>query len=148
MPAVRQLHVRRLDRQRQARKRDRLVAPVELVGLPRREAHRHIGVGRNAGAFVAPSLDEPMHAVVGAVISASAQLLKQPLGRTAFAPRELAFLLQDLRQNLDPIAELRRGLNPALVLELGLVAPNDLAHRRARYRQRPHDLLDGRCCSK
>jgi hypothetical protein len=27
-----------LDRQRQACKRDRLVAPVELVGLPRREA--------------------------------------------------------------------------------------------------------------
>src|SRR5258708_2910788 len=44
-------------------------------------AHRHIGMDRNAGSFVAPSLDEPMHAVVGAVISAPTQLLKQPLGR-------------------------------------------------------------------
>ena len=33
-PTVRQLHVRRLDRQRQSLERDRLVAPVELVGLP------------------------------------------------------------------------------------------------------------------
>ena len=104
--AVRQLHVRRLDHQRQARKRDRLVAPVELVGLPRREAHRHIGMDRNAGSFVAPSLDEPMHAVVGAVISAPTQLLKQPLGRAAFPLRQLRFLLQNLRQSLNPIAEL------------------------------------------
>ena len=67
---VRQLHVRRLDRQRQARKRDRLVAPVELVGFPRRKAHRHIGMSRNPGTFVTPGLDEAMHAVVRAVISA------------------------------------------------------------------------------
>src|SRR5882762_3377779 len=93
--------------------------PVELVGLPRREAHRHIGMDRNAGSFVAPSLDEPMHAVVGAVISAPTQLLKQPLGRTAFPLRQLRFLLQNLRQSLNPIAEFGRGLNPALVLELG-----------------------------
>jgi hypothetical protein len=89
------------------------------------------------------SLDEPMHAVVGAVISAPAQLLEQPLRRPAFSLRQPCFLLQDLPQNLDPCAELGRGLNSALVLELGLVAPNDLAHRRARYQQRPHDLLDG-----
>jgi len=41
---------------------------------------------------------------------------------------------QDLRQNLDPIAELRRGLNTALVLELGPVAADDFAHRRTRHR--------------
>ena len=97
---------------------------------------------RNPGAFVAPSLDEPMHAVVGAVISAPAQFLEQPLGRAALPLRQLGFLLQDLRQNLDPFAELRRGLNPPRVLELGLVAADDLAHRRARHRQRAHDLLD------
>ena len=37
-PAVRQLHVRRLDRQRQALERDRLVAPVELVGALGKDA--------------------------------------------------------------------------------------------------------------
>jgi len=34
-------------------------------------------------------------------------------------------------------------LHAALVLELRLSAPDHLAHRRARHRQRPHDLLDG-----
>ncbi len=140
--AVRQLHMRRLDHQRQVLERDRLVAPVELVGFPGREAHRHIGMHRNSGAFVAPSLDEPMHAVVGAVISAPAQLLEQPLGRAALPLRQLGFLLDDLRQNLDPVAKLGRGLNAPRVLELSLVAADDLAHRRARYRQRAYDLLD------
>ena len=45
-------------------------------------------------------------------------------------------------QNIDPLAELRSRLHSALILELRLVAPNDLAHRRPRHRQRPHDLLD------
>jgi hypothetical protein len=70
---------------------------------------------RNPGAFVAPSLDEPMHAVVGAVISAPTQFLKQPLGRAAFALRQLGFIIQNLSQNPDPIAEPGRGLHPALV---------------------------------
>ena len=76
---------------------------------------------RNPDALITPSLDEPMHAVVGAVISAPAQLLEQPLRRPAFSLRQLGFLLQDLRQNLDPCAKLGRGLNSALVLELSLV---------------------------
>ena len=134
--------MRRLDRERQARKRDRLVAPVKLVGFSRREAHRHIGMHRNPDVLIAPSLDEPMHAVVSAVISAPAQLLEQPLRRSAVSLRQLGFLLQDIRQNLDPCAELGRGLNSALVLELGLVTTHDLAHRRTRYRQRSNDLLD------
>jgi hypothetical protein len=84
-----------------------------------------------------------MHAVVRAGVATPAQLLEQPLGRAPLPLRQLGFLLQDLRQNLNPVAKLRRRLNSSLVLELGLVATDDLAHRRARYRQRPHDLLDG-----
>jgi hypothetical protein len=53
-------------RQRQVPQRDRLVAPVELVGFPRSEAHRHIGMNRDSGPLIAPSFDEPMHAVVRA----------------------------------------------------------------------------------
>ena len=86
-PAVRQLHVRGLDRQRQSLERDRLVAPVELVGLPRREAHRHEGARRDPGAFLAPAFGEPMHAVVRAGVAAPAQFLEQPLGRAAFPLR-------------------------------------------------------------
>src|ERR1019366_8670131 len=124
-------------------KRDRLVAPVELVGLPRCEAHRHIGMDRDPSAVGAPSLHKPMHAVVGAVISAPTKFLEQALGRAALPLRQLGFLLDDLRQILDPVTKLRRGLNSPRVFELSLVAADDLAHRRARYRQRAHDLLDG-----
>jgi hypothetical protein len=52
------------------------------------------------------------------------------------------FLLQDIRQNRDPIAQLGRRLNFALVFMLGLVAAYDLAHRPARHRQGAHNLLD------
>jgi len=83
-----------------------------------------------------------MHAVVSAVITAAAQLLEQALGRAAFPLGQLGFLLQDSGQNLDPLAKLGRWLNPALVLELGLLATNDLTHRSARHPQRAHDLLD------
>src|SRR3954452_19672984 len=31
-----------------------VVAPVELVGFPRRKAHRHIGMHRNPDALIAP----------------------------------------------------------------------------------------------
>ena len=86
-PAVRQLHVRRLDRQRQPLERDRLVAPIELIGFPRREAHRHIGMRGNPGPFLAPGPHEPMHAVVGAVISAPTQFLEQPLRRASLPLR-------------------------------------------------------------
>jgi len=51
--------------------------------------------------------------------------------------------LQDICQNLDPVAKPGRGLNYPRVLELSFVAADNLAHRRARYRQRAHDLLDG-----
>ncbi len=53
-PAVRQLHVRRLDHQRQALERDRFVAPVELVGLARCKTHRHISLCRRPPPIAAP----------------------------------------------------------------------------------------------
>src|SRR5208337_4742361 len=74
--------------------------------------------------------------------AAPAQLLEQTLGRPAFPPRQLGFLLQDLAQALDPLAQLGRRLNISLVLELRRLAADHLAHRRPRHRQRPHDLLD------
>ena len=74
--AVRQLHVRRLDHQRQPLERDRLVAPVELVGLPGIKTHRHECLRRNPGPFVPPGPHEPVHTVVRAVIAAPTQILE------------------------------------------------------------------------
>ena len=109
--AVRQLHVRRLDHQRQPLQRDRLVAPVELVRLAGSKAQRHVGLLRHPRALLAPCPGEPMHAVMRAVIAAPAQLLEQTLRRSPLPPRQLGLLLQDLGQNRDPLAELRRRLH-------------------------------------
>jgi hypothetical protein len=81
-----------------------------------------------------------MHAVVVAVVAATAQLLEQALCRAPLPARQLGFLLQDRRQNLNPLTELRRRLDLAFGFELRLVAADDLANRPARYRQRAHDL--------
>jgi hypothetical protein len=140
--AARQLHVCCLDRQRHTLERDRFVAPVELARLTRGKAQRYKRLRRNPGSFVPPRLDEPVHAVVRAVVAAPAQLVKQTLGGPALPPREPGFLLQDLGQDLDPLAQLRRRLNAPLVLELGRLTADYLPHRRARHRQRPYDLLD------
>src|SRR5271154_1021630 len=141
--AVRQLHVRRLDHQRQTPERDRLVTPVELVRLARGKAHRYERLGRNPCPLVPPDLHEPMHAVVGAIIAAPAQLLEQALRRPTLAPGQFRFLLQDLGQNLDPLAKLRRRLHAALVLEHRLLPADHPANRRPRHPKRTHDLLDG-----
>jgi len=61
-----------------------------------------------------------MHAVVGAAISAAAQFLEQPLRRAALALGQRGLRLQNLRQRLDPNAQLRRRLNVPRVLELRL----------------------------
>jgi hypothetical protein len=85
---------------------------------------------------------KPMHAVVRAVIPTPTQFLEKPLRRAALLLRQLGFRLQNLRQCLDPDAELRCRLNVPSIFELRLMAPNDLPNRRARHRKRPHDLLD------
>jgi hypothetical protein len=109
---------------------------VELAGFPRREAHRHISADRDPSTFVRPSLDEPMHAVVSAVISAPPQFFEQPLGRAPLPLRQLGFPLRDLRQNIDPGPKLGSGLNFPRVLELSLLAADDLADP-LRTRHRP-----------
>jgi hypothetical protein len=140
--AVRQLHMRGLDHQRQPGQRDRLMAPVELICLAWREAQRNISLDRNPRLLSPPSLGKPMHAIVRTVIAAPAQLFEQALRRAAFPPRQLGFLFQNLGQNADPLAKLRRRLHVAFILELRRLATDHLAHRRTRYRQPPHDLFD------
>ena len=86
--AMRQLHVRRLDDQRQTLQRDGLVAPVELVGFAGRKAQRHKGVRRRPSLLVAPRFGETMHAVMRAIVTAASQLFEQygGGGRAASVP--------------------------------------------------------------
>ncbi len=141
-PAVRQLHVRRFDGQRQTLQGDRFVAPVELVGLARGKAHRHKRPRRNPCPFLPPRLDEAVHTVVRTVIAAPTQLLEQPLRRPPLAPWQSGFLLEHLVENRHPLTELRHWLHAASVSELGLPAAVHSPNGRPRHRKPPHDLLD------
>ena len=89
-----------------------------------------------------------MHAVVRAIVTATAQLFEQALGRAAFPPRQLCFLLQDLGQDLDPFADFGAGCTPRSYL-------NSVAWPRITLRTVARDTdsvrtisLIGRCCSK
>ena len=77
--------------------------------------------------------------------SGTAKTELQSGSRAKTLPPALVEGVEGLRagESLDPVAKLRRRLNAPRVFELGLVAPNDLAYRRARYQKRAHDLLDG-----
>src|SRR5208282_5096167 len=44
--------------------------------------------------------------------------------------------------NLNPLAQFWRRLNATLIPELRRLPADHFAHRRARHRQRPNDLLD------
>jgi hypothetical protein len=98
-PAVRQLHMRRLDQHRQALQRNGLMASIELVRLARGKAQRHIGFCWQPRLVLAPRLYKPMHAVMCAVIATAAQLLEQTLRRATLATRQLRLPHQDLGQN-------------------------------------------------
>ena len=119
-----------------------LVAPVELIGFARIEPQRHESLRRRLGPLSAPALHEPVHAVMRAVIAASAKFLEQSDGRAPLAPRQFALRLQDRRQRLHPGAQLALRLNRPLVDELCGARAQDLADRVARDPQLPRDPLD------
>src|SRR6266404_1553620 len=55
---------------------DDLVAPIELVGFPRREAQRDVGRRRRLPALLAPPSGVAPHGIIAAVVAAPAQLLE------------------------------------------------------------------------
>ena len=124
----------------------RALAPwPAIICLIRRFAirpHMSIRRYRNADSLITPGLHKAMHVVVRPTISLSAQFFEQSLGRAAFAAGELGFCLQYPFENIKPFAQLRHRLHRTLICELGLLTADDLAHRRARFRKEPNDLLD------
>ena len=83
--AVAEPDVRHLDGDRRAVDQHDLVAPVELVGLARREAQRHIGFRRRRAALGAPLPGVAPDRVVAALVAEPAQLLENPDQRQPLA---------------------------------------------------------------
>ena len=91
--AVTEADVRDLYGRRHPVHHDDLVAPVELIGLARREGQRHIGVRRLARVLLAPGPGVTANRVVTALVAERQQLLENPNERQPLA-RRLAVILQ------------------------------------------------------
>ena len=141
-PAVAQPDMRHLDGHRRAVDQHDLVRPVELVGLARRKAQRHIGFRGRRPAFDAPLLGIAADRVVAALIAEAAQLLEDPDQGQPLA-RRLALVRQQQTVELTaPRADSRQRLLAALIAKLGRPRPDHLAHDLPRHPKLAANRLD------
>src|SRR5215207_6204168 len=89
-----------------------LLAPVELEGLPRCKAQRHIRRGRRLASLLGPAPGVAPHSIVAAVIPAAAQLLEDPDQCQLLARALRRIARQQLVELRGPSAELRSGWTP------------------------------------
>jgi len=94
-PAVAQPDMGDLHGHRHPAQHDDFVAPIELIGLSRSKAQRHIGRRRGVPAFLGPSPGVATHSIVATLIATPTQLLENPNQCQAFA-RRLRFVHQSL----------------------------------------------------
>ena len=142
-PAVAEPHVRGLHPGRRTRQARELVAPVELVGLARVEAQRHIGLRRRQQPAPAPPGSRvAAHRVVAALVTLGRKVLVDPQQRQTQPARRPLIGLQTALKLLHPRPKLRHRLDRALVRVRGRIAPHNLAYRILRNPQIPGQLLD------
>lgn len=127
---------------RHAVDQDDLVAPVELVGLARREEQRHIGFCRRRSLCLHPPPRVTPDGIVAALVTEPAKLLidadqRQPLAR------RLGLVRREKAAEVGlPWADLRHRLMFALVTELRRIGAQHLADHFPGNPQLPADLLD------
>lgn len=135
-------HVRHLQGDRYAVQQDDLVAPVELVGVARREEQRHVGLGRRRSSRLRPAPGISAHGVVAALIAERAQFLIDPDQRQLLTRRLAEIAVQEPVELVLPRSDLRLRLSLSLIGERCLVGPEDLADRVARHVQLAADPLE------
>jgi hypothetical protein len=140
--AVTQPQVRHLDRDGRAADQHNLVAPVELVGLARREAQRHIGPRRRRDLVAPPRPSISPHRVVAALVTRPAQRLEHPDQRQPLAAGPRLVGHEQLVQLIAPGAQARHRLLLPLVMEHRRLRPKNLADDFARHSQLTADRLD------
>ena len=142
-PVVAEPHVRGLHTGRRTRKTRVLVAPVELVGLARVEAQRHVGLRRRQQAPPAPPGSRvAANRVVAALVTLGRKVLVDPQQRQPIPARRPLVGLQTALQLVHPRPKLRQRLDRALIGVRGRIAPNHLADRVLRNPQITGELLD------
>jgi hypothetical protein len=141
-PAVTEPHVGDLDRHGDAVDQHDLMAPVELVGLARIEAQRHERRRRPGAALASPDRGVAPDGVIAAFVAQATQVLEDPQQRHPLAPAPRSIRAEETLEFLAPRPELRMRLNAALVLERGLLGPQNLPDNLPRQLQLTADLLD------
>src|SRR5690606_9791870 len=141
-PAVAEPDMRHLHRRRHAVQHDDLVAPVKLVSLARRIIERHVGFRRYGAAFLRPGSGVAPDCVVTALVAEVAQVLEYPDQCQPFARGFGLIGEQHSIELIAPGAELRLRLTGPLVLDLRLIAAQNLPHHFPRYAKLPADRLD------
>jgi hypothetical protein len=141
-PAVAEPDMRDLHRRGHPVDQDDLMAPVELVGLARIEAQRHVGGSRRLAFRPRPRRGVAPDRVVAALVAERLKLLEDPDHRQPIALRLAGVLRQHPIELILPRPDLRLRLDAALVGELRRAGPDDPAHRVPRHAQFTADLLD------
>jgi hypothetical protein len=134
--------MRHLDRCRHPGDQHDLVRPVELIGLARRKAQRHVGFRRRRTALGPPLLRVTPYRVVAALIASGVQLLIHPDQRQPLTRRPVLVCQQQAVQLTAPRIDPRQGLSSTLVAELGRFRPDYLAHNLPRQPILAADRLD------
>ena len=119
-----------------------LVAPVELVGLARLEAQRHEGRRSPRATLAPPDRSVSPDGVIPALVAEAAEVLVDPQQRHPLAAVPRRIRGQQPIELVPPSAELRLGLNAALVFKRGLLRPQNLPDNLPRQLQLTADLLD------
>ena len=142
-PAVAEPDLRHLHRHGDPRDQHHLMAPVELVGLARREAQRHEGRRRRGRTLPSPGRRVPAHRVIAPRIAEPAQLLEDTDERQPLPARPGSVRRQQPVQLVPPGPDLRLRLDFPLIDEFRRAAAQNPAHDLPGDVQLPADLLDG-----
>ena len=141
-PAVAEAEVRDLHRRGHAVHDDDLMAPVELVGLARRERQRDEGARRRTRMLLPPTYRITANGGVAAVKAEPLQFLENADQRQTLARRFLPIGIQQSLEPFPPRPKPRHRLPGSLVTKLSRARPNDFPHHLARNPQFAADLLD------
>ena len=102
---------------RHAAQQNDFMAPVELIGFPRREAQRDVARRRRLSALLGPSPGVAPHGIVATVVTAPASVLEDADQRQLLAERLGRIAFQRFIEFSRPPPQLRPRLDVTLVLE-------------------------------
>ena len=144
-PAMAKPNMRHLHRDGRAAQQHDLVVPVELIGLARREAQRHIGLRHRRSLILPPGAGVATNRIITAVVALAAQRLENPDQSQTFSWRFACVSREKHLQIAAPGTDLGLRLRLPPVTKLRHLRPDDLPDHLAQQVQLPQITLIGLC---